>query len=114
MPNPHAEGASKSLKKTISEIMTHLGDTGNQPNDGLRDFLREKIGDLSERWFKKGFNRGHKESLREFEDKGKVPRVLTFECSRKLSPRQIRDLTLESIIEKKSKKSKSTVPKKRP
>jgi hypothetical protein len=84
-----------------------------KPNEGLRDFLREKIGDLSERWFRRGFNRGHRESYRECEDKGKVPRTLTFDCRRKLSPRQIRALTLKSTIKKKSQKSKGSVPKKK-
>jgi hypothetical protein len=100
--DPKVEGASKSLNKTITEIMAHLGQPGPRPPTGLRDFLYEKIGDLSERWFRKGFNRGHTESRKEFKTNGKVPRTLTFDCSRSLSPRQIRKI-------KKKKKSKSAM-----
>jgi len=110
--NPKAEaeakGATKSLNKTITEIMTHLGQSAARPPAGLRDFLYEKIGDLSERWFRKGFNRGNTESHKEFKANGKVPRTLRFDCSRSLSPRQSRKISLESEIKKK-KKSKSVI-----
>jgi len=48
----HAAGAAKSLNKTISEIMEHMGDDGPRPNAGLREFVREMVGDLAESWFK--------------------------------------------------------------
>ena len=106
MNTERAKGASKSLNKTITEIMEHLGDEGARPPKGLRGFLREKIGDLSERWFKKGFNRGHIESYREFGANQEVPRTLRYECTRKLSPGQNREIALKSIIKNPSKKSR--------
>ena len=112
-----AEGPSASLNQTITEIMKHLGDDGPRPGGKgakLRPFLRKKIGDLCERWFKRGFNRGHRESFKYFEAGEPVPRKLEYECSRKLSPGQDRDLSLKSTIKKKPKKSESAARKKRP
>jgi len=102
----HAAGASKALNKTITEIMAHMGDDGDRPGAGLRDFLHEKVGDLAEGWFKKGFNRGHREAHGHYKEDGKVPKTLKFECRRKLSPKQERDIKLRSTI----KKPKKTLP----
>jgi len=100
-----AGSASSSLNKTITDIMKHLGATGGgRPNHDLRDFLYEQIGDLSEKWFKKGFNRGHVESYGEFKATGKVPRTLTYDCKRSLSPKQHRVINLSSKIKAKRKK----------
>jgi hypothetical protein len=92
--------------------MKFLEDEGARPEPGrgeLRPFLHDKIGDLAERWFRRGFNRGHIESRRAFEADAKVPRHLEYECSRDLSPGQERDLTLKSTI----KKAKAASRKKR-
>lgn len=101
MANPKAEGASKSLNKTITDIMGHLGQAMDRPNADLRTFLYERIGDLSERWFRKGFNRGHREARREFEDRGRVPLKLSYDCKRRLSPKQKRAIELKSTIKRK-------------
>jgi hypothetical protein len=99
-----AKGAAKSLNKTITEIMEHLGDEGSRPPKDLRRFLRKKIGDLSELWFKRGFNRGHIESHKKFKAADRVPRTLRYTCTRDLSPGQQREVKLKSTI--KSKKSR--------
>jgi hypothetical protein len=101
MSTEKTEGAAKSLNKTITEIMEHLGDEGARPPRNLRSFLREKIGDLSERWYRKGgFRRGHIQSYKEFEAKEKVPRTLRYACTRNLSPRQNHEIKLKSTIKK--------------
>jgi hypothetical protein len=103
MKDDGGKGASQSLNKTITEIMDFLADEGERPGPGrgkLRPFLHDKIGDLAERWFKRGFNRGHIESHRAFKTAAKVPRRLEYECSRELSPGQERALTLKSTIKK--------------
>jgi len=104
MSKESAAGASKSLNKTITEIMKHLGTDEIRPNNGLRAFLREKIGDLSERWYRRGFKRGHIESHKEFKANARVPRKLQYTSSRNLSPGQDREIELKSAIRKSSKK----------
>src|ERR1039458_10136482 len=67
------QGRSESLNKSISEIMTFLGDDEKRPGGMgvmLRDFLHEKLADLSEYWYKRGVRRGHMESHKEFKATG--------------------------------------------
>ncbi len=94
-------GASKSLNKTITELMAHLGDDGDRPKGNLRNILREKIGDLAESWFRKGFNRGHKEAHRHYEEQGQVPTTLKTKAKRTLAPTQRRKVKLRSTIRPK-------------
>jgi hypothetical protein len=96
--NSGSEEASKSLNKTITEIMTYLKDSGGRPRDDLRPFVHEKLADLSEKWFKRGFNRGHRESWDRFSDKGKVPRTLRYEGARELFSNKKRKVELKSMI----------------
>jgi hypothetical protein len=95
-------GASRSLNKTISELMAHMGDDGDRPKGDLRDVLHEKIGDLAESWFRKGFNRGHKEAHRLYEEQGAVPTTLKTKAKRTLAPKQRRKVKLRSTIKPKS------------
>ena len=110
VPNQKAAGSSASLNKTITEIMGFLKDAGPRPNVGLRPFLHEKIGDLAEHWYSRGFSRGHIQSRKAFLADGKVPRVLEYSCTRNVSPKQSRDIKLRSIYPKKksSKRVKVT------
>ena len=99
----HWEGA-QPLDKTITEIMEFLDDN-DKPRRQLgpemrRFFLHDKIGDLAERWFKRGFNRGHKESHKTFQADAMVPQTLEYKCRRNLSPGQNRTLILESTSSK--------------
>jgi TPR repeat protein len=95
-------GASKSLNKTITELMAHLGDDGDRPKNDLRGILREKVGDLAESWFGKGFNRGHKEAHKQFEEQGVVPVMLKAKAKRTLASKQRRKVKLRSTIKTKS------------
>ena len=66
-----AGGASASLNKTISEITAFLNDRGRRPwgrGADLRDFLHEKLTDLAEKRYRRGFRRGHMESHGKFVD----------------------------------------------
>lgn len=108
-------GASSSLNKTITELVKFIGKDDERPKgEKLRSILHRKIGDLAEKWYRRGFKRGHIESRNHFKASDTVPTNLEFECCRKLSPFQERDIVLKSEIKSKHKKPKSTVRKKRP
>lgn len=92
-----ATGASKSLKKTIDEVMNFLGNQETQPTSGLRDFLNEKLADLAERWYRRGFNRGHRESAQQLA-KGKVPKILTCDATREFFKGGKRKVNLKSTL----------------
>ena len=94
----HAAGASKSLNQTISDVMDFLEDGADRPAVDLRAFLYEKLGDLSEHWYRKGFNRGHRQSYKKFEAKGKVPVKLSYSCERNLFHDDARELRLRSKV----------------
>jgi hypothetical protein len=58
MPNPKAEGSSKSLNKTIAEIDTALAGLALGPtNSPLRRKLRSRISHLVREGFRRGFRR---------------------------------------------------------
>ena len=118
MSTERKAGASASLNKTIKEIVEYLGkDDERSKGEKLRSVLHRKIGDLAEKWYRRGFKRGHIESRNHFEASDTVPTKLEFECRRKLSPSQERDIVLKSEIKskhKKHKKPKGTARKKRP
>jgi hypothetical protein len=104
-----AVGASASLNRTITEIMRFLEDDGYRPGGrgaDLRGFLHEKIADCTERWFRKGFNRGHRESFGVYEQTGAVPVTLRYECAREVFTGQERTLLLKSQIKKKTGKAR--------
>jgi hypothetical protein len=99
----HWEGG-KPLDKAIAEIMEFLGDTNKRPALGpemLRFLLHDKIGDLAEWWFRRGFSRGHKESYKAYSTQNIVPCTITYECSRNVSPGQNRRIDLKHTIKEK-------------
>lgn len=76
-----SQGRSEALNKTISEIMKFLGDNAKRPGGtgaDLRGFLREKLADLGEYWYKRGVRRGRMESYNEWKATGKLSR--RFRC----------------------------------
>lgn len=100
--NDFAAGASASINKTIAEI-EHIVSGEPLGYDGpKRKELRTRIQDvlkrLSELWYKKGFNRGHKESYRAYREKGRVPRKLLFKAKREFIPNTPKDIKLKSKI----------------
>jgi hypothetical protein len=85
--NSYAAGASASINKTIRELEKVLRDS-LPPAGPLRTRLREKVRRLiahrAERWYRIGFERGHKESRRCWEKTGLVPKKLTADKFAKL------------------------------
>jgi hypothetical protein len=103
MTRDFAAGASASLNKTTTAIMKFLEDEEDRPPRRLRAFLHEKLGDLAEMWYRKGFNRGHKESDKQCEA-GRVPRVLRYDATREFFTHDKRTVELESTLKRKRKK----------
>jgi hypothetical protein len=52
------EGASKSLNRTIGELTSILNGIGIKVTGRLRPRLYDRIEDLAEEWYRKGFARG--------------------------------------------------------
>ena len=114
MSTERKAGASASLNKTITEIVQFIGKDDERPKgEKLRSILHQKIGDLAQMWYRRGFRRGHIESYKHFKASDAVPGKLDFECRRNLSPSQERDIVLKSEIKSKHKKPKETVRRKR-
>lgn len=97
MKNDFAAGASSSLKQTANEIMAFLGRQDPLPKDDLRIFLHEKLGDLAVKWYRKGFNRGHKESHAQTV-KGRVPKTLRHDATRQFFTGGKRTVHLKSVL----------------
>lgn len=73
-------GASASINKTLSEIEAILDGEDLEPSGELRTKLREKLlnslEEVGQHWYKRGFNRGHREAYAAAALTGKVPRKL--------------------------------------
>jgi hypothetical protein len=81
--NPHAEGASKALNKTISEIEAVLAGAPLLPTaSGLRDELRATISKYAQYWFRRGFRRGCIVAHRGWKNTGKFPKKSTYDARR--------------------------------
>lgn len=98
------KGRSQALNKTISEIMTFLGDKGYRPGgrgSDLRGFLREKLADLAENWYKRGVRRGHMESHKAAATKGTVPKKLHYKGHREFFDGEKRSVRVVSRIKRR-------------
>ena len=79
------EAASNSLKKSIAEIEAHLEGKGVASLPGFhRGELHAALAEFAARWYRKGFNRGHRESFNRLKETGKVPRSLRAKVKRDL------------------------------
>jgi hypothetical protein len=103
LKNEHAAGASKSLKKTTKAVMKFLKDKGDLPQREIRAFQYEKLGDFAVKWYRKGFNRGHRESDKQC-DRGRVPRTLNYDATREFFTDDERTVHLKSTLKKKRQK----------
>jgi hypothetical protein len=92
------QGCSMSLNKTISELMTFLGDGTARPRGQLRGFLNEKLADFAKHWYTRGVKRGHRKSYKEFKATGAVPARLPYKGTRKLFGDKERQLRFTSKI----------------
>ncbi len=100
--NPFAAGASASLNRTISEISRLLKGKKMSVAGPLRTKMRASIlraiTTNAERWYKRGFNRGHIESYVQFRINEEVPRKLTKSIIRELPPNNEQKIKLKSTI----------------
>ena len=94
------------MNKTISEIMDVLEDEGGHPGrrGAKRAFLHKKLADLAEKWYRRGFKRGHVESRKAFREHGTVPAKLRYEGSRELFTGQKRQVKVTSTAGRKGRK----------
>jgi hypothetical protein len=95
-----AAGASASLNKTIAAIETFLEDEQDRPAHGLRDYLFARLGDFAVKWYRHGFNRGHKESKRQTIN-GRIPRTLRYDATREFFIGAKKTAHLKSTLKRK-------------
>jgi hypothetical protein len=96
-----AQGRSEALNKTIGEIMNFLGDNAKRPGGtgaDLRGFLREKLGDLGEYWYKRGVRRGRIESYDEWKTTGKLSKRFRYKGTRQFFDGDQRSFRVTSTI----------------
>jgi hypothetical protein len=106
------DGGSKagaSINKTLNDIEALLsgGELTPHYNSNMRAELRAKLLEAFETvgksWYRKGFNRGHREAFEQAVAEGSVPRVLKTTKSRSLTASsKKRDIKLTSVIRNKS------------
>lgn len=95
------KGCSQAINKTITEITDFLDDDSPRPGgrgSNLREFLREKLADLAEYWYRRGYTRGHTESHKASAAKGKVPSKLVYKGKREFFEGQKRRVRAVSRI----------------
>ena len=68
----------------------------------MRDFLHEKLADLAEKRYRRGFRRGHMESHKKFTETGVVPNTLHYYGEREFFKDQKRKVHLTSKIKTKT------------
>jgi hypothetical protein len=95
-------GASAAIMKTLGEIEAVLEGDKLSMAGPKRKMLRAKLRAVLTRsslvWYRKGFNRGHKESFREFKQKSRVPKTLSIEVEREFIPNIQNTIKLKSVI----------------
>lgn len=97
-----AAGASASIIKTLNEIEAILeGEklTKSGPKRAeLRKKLQEALIKSSRSWYRKGFNRGHKESYLAFKTDDQVPTILAVQVEREFLPNTKSSIKLKSTL----------------
>jgi hypothetical protein len=83
-----AAAASASINKTLKEVEAILNGADLGPAGELRSKLRDTLVKSFERvgrkWYRRGFNRGHREAYQAFSESRRVPDVLEAEKNRKI------------------------------
>lgn len=100
--NHETIGASKANNRTITEIMEFLGKDGRRPRAQQRAFLRKMLADLGKHWYKRGFNRGHRQSLNQFQELGRVRSKLSYKGEREFFSGQTRRVRIKSTVRRKA------------
>lgn len=98
----YKEGASSSIKKTLSDIELILEGEELINSGEMRTELRDKIlvslTELSTRWYKKGFNRGHKECFSHLEKHEEFPMTIRKTLKREFLPNNQAVVKLKSTL----------------
>lgn len=103
MATPFAAGASASLNKSITALMDFLHENGKRPSGRLRPALEKLLAQLAKKWYRKGFNRGHRESAEQ--TKGtRVPTMLHFDATREFFTDNRSSVRLKSRLKRKHQK----------
>lgn len=98
----YVEGASSSIAKTIDEIGAILEgeflQKAGEKREALRASIESALTGLAKTWYKKGFNRGHKESFRNFKESKEFPTEISTSVSRSLLPNSKHKIKLKSSL----------------
>lgn len=98
-------GASASIMKTISEIEDILNGEklsgGGPKRETLRAKLQAALIKSSRSWYRKGFNRGHKECYRALKENKHFPATLQVNVEREFIPNSLSTVVLKSTLTKK-------------
>jgi agmatine/peptidylarginine deiminase len=100
-PSDGGKESGRSLNKTITEILEFMERKEKRPaatSGELRNFMKEKMGDLCVLWYKRGFNRGHTESHSAFLSTKTVPSKLEYTAVRTFYRDQKRQVPLSSKV----------------
>ena len=104
MSKEFAAGASASIARTVEDIEKILTGEKLKISNPKREALRKKIKAAliksSRSWYKKGFNRGHKEAFRAYKAHKRVPETLEVEVEREFVPNTKRRVLLKSTLTK--------------
>lgn len=93
------EAATNSLKKSIAEIEAHLAGKNVAGTDSFhRAELHATLAEFAARWYRKGFNRGHRESFQSYAETGKVPKSMRAKVKRDLFGGRRKSVKLKSRI----------------
>jgi len=100
----YAAGASASIMKTLNEIEKIVGGKKLPPAGPKRNALRQKLQAAliksSRTWYRKGFNRGHRESFRAHKHQALVPATLVVNVEREFLPKTQSPVKLKSRLSK--------------
>lgn len=97
----YASGASASLNKTIKEIVAvRLGKIGASGplRAALHTELLREFDRVAAIWFKLGFKRAHSEARKEFQRKGRVPKILHAQAKMKFTRGARKSIRLISVL----------------
>jgi len=99
MASGDAEASCRSLNLTVTAVKNFMKDDAKRPKDmKLREHLYALLAKFGERWYKRGFRRGHLESYKKFKATGRLSSKLRYEKEKELFTDQGRRVSVESKI----------------
>lgn len=112
-----AAASSKAIHRTLEDLEALLE---GQPLRGagklrtkLRQTLVEQFNDVGRLWYKRGFNRGHREAHQQFSSTGKVPTTLSSDVNRTfIAAGGKQEIKLRSRIKQRTRKKAAAMRRK--